>query len=113
MKKLLILPCLILLSACQPSSPVSLTPKQEIYSTSSQFATLQEETVKYLGRPDCSAKVVVNCRKPELVAPLRSAMNEASIVAIETSKLARDGLAQDKQRLADVLQNVAAILAKG
>lgn len=111
MKKLLILPILILLAACQ--SGQSLTPEQQIFSTTSQYAALQEQVVKYLSKPDCTAKVIVNCRKPELVSPLQKATNEASMVVIETNRLAKDGLAYDKQRLADVLQAVAAILAKG
>ena len=69
--------------------------------------------IKYLAKPNCTGMVVVNCRKAELVAPLQKATSEASLVVTESAKLARDGLAYDKQRVSEVLATIAEILAKG
>jgi hypothetical protein len=102
---------LILLSACQ--TPATKTAEQELFVYTARYETLQKEVIKYLAKPNCTGMVVVNCRKPELVAPLQKATSEASVVVTETAKLARDGAAYDKQRLSEVLQSVAAILAKG
>lgn len=112
-QKLLALFGLILLSACQVLTPQPKTPEQQVFVYSAQYEALQEEVINYLAKPTCTGKVVVNCRKPELVKPLQEATSEASLVVTESAKLARDGLAYDKQRVSGVLQNLAEILAKG
>jgi hypothetical protein len=104
---------LILLSACQISTPQPKTPEQTAFVYGAQYQALTEEVIKYLAKPTCTGIVVVNCRKAELVKPLQEATSEASVVVTETAKLARDGLAYDKQRVSEVLATIAEILAKG
>jgi len=112
-QRLLALFGLILLSACQGLTPQPKTPEQAAFIYGAQYQALTEEVIKYLAKPTCTGKVVVNCRKPELVKPLQEATSEASVVVTESAKLARDGLAYDKQRVSEVLQSIAEILAKG
>ena len=112
-QKLLVPFFLILLSACQVLTPQPKTTEQAAFVYSARYEALQEEVIKYLAKPNCTGMVVVNCRKAELVKPLQEATSEASLVVTESAKLARDGLAYDKQRVSEVLATIAEILAKG